>query len=128
MASLLYLPKHIWGTITLDGAGETRAGAGGRGKAYSFTSWKSWSGAVVDEKTIYYHTAEDAREDFADELKGGGTIIANDGGTIVRLLGDPQTKSGAAEVITLKDREIHYVKSVSLRHISDFEESWIKLW
>jgi hypothetical protein len=128
VASVWYLPRHIWWTVTLDGAGGTRVGAGRRGDAYSFTSWKSCKGTIVDETTIHYPTAEDARADFADELKGDGTIIGNDGGTIVRVFGDAHTKSGAAEVITLKDTEIHYVKSVSLRHVEDFEESWIKLW
>lgn len=128
VASVWYLPKHVWWTVTMDGASQTQVGVGGRGDAYSSTSWRSWEGVIVDERTIHYPTAEDARKDFEDGLKGDGTIIENDGERCVRVFGEAQAKSGAVEVVTLQGAEIHYVKSVSLRHVSDFEESWIKLW
>jgi hypothetical protein len=115
----------------MDGASETRVGVGGRGIAYSSTTWKSLDGVIVDEMSVAYPSSEEARKDFEEELKGAGTIIEregnNDNERIVRIFGNPQTKGGAAEIVRLQGKEINYIKAVSLRHALTFEKSWLKL-
>jgi hypothetical protein len=111
----------------MDGASETRVGKGGRGIAYSSTTWKSLDGVIVDEMSIYYPSAEDARKDFEEELKGNGTIVEQDNRRIVKVIGNPQTKVGAAVIIRLKGQYIRYVNAVSLRNALTFERSWLKL-
>jgi hypothetical protein len=121
--SVWYFPNHIWTTISQDGYGDED-----KGKGVGMTTWKALSGAIVDEVTATYSSSEDARKEFEEELEDSGKIIERTDERVVKVLGDPQTKQGAARIIRLQDRKIDSINAGSVKYALLFEESWLKLW
>jgi hypothetical protein len=130
--SILLLPKHTWRVTSQDGAGGGGFGAGKRGLGYSSKIWKSFDGAIVNEWEVTYSSSEDARKDWEDELKTGGTIIehtkadnsSSSNERIVKAFGNPESRGGAAQIIKLKNERISYVEAPSLKLVLDFENAW----
>ena len=116
----------------MDGVGASDGGRVGS----STRTWNSLAGAMVDEHTVFYSSREAARKDFLKELEGSEKIIELtniDDSTgvdqrIVKVLGDPATRQGAAKITTLRGSSINCIEASSLKSALDFEESWLKLW
>jgi hypothetical protein len=136
ITTIWYLPDHTWTVSYEDGTSGGGFGAGKKGLGISTKSWKSWSGAFVDEFAITYSSSEDARKDFEEELKGPGTVIerteshdsSSEGNErAVKVFGPAHTKEGAATIIRLQGTKIYHVNAVSLKWALTFERSWLKL-
>jgi hypothetical protein len=135
IGTIWYLSDHTWTISSQDGTSGGGLGVGGRGLSISTKTWKSLSGAFIDECVITYASPEEARKDFEEELKGSGTIIDrteshdNSSGRnerVVKVFGDARAREGSVEIIKLKGKEIYYVDGVSLKWALRFEKSWLK--
>ena len=81
-------------------------------------------------------TAEDARKDFEDALKGAGWIMertqspgirSGAGERAVIAFSDPGVRAGAVTIMSLRGKEIHSVEASLLRSALSFEGAWCKL-
>jgi hypothetical protein len=132
IASIWYLPNHIWTSVSMDGASGRGFGAGRRGIGYESTTWESVAGVKVEEIVFTYSTAEEARKDFEEELKGEGSIVernklAEDQVCIVKVYGNSQSGEGAAKIIRLQGTEIRQIYAGALKYALTFEKAWLRL-
>jgi hypothetical protein len=123
-ASIWYFPNHTWTIASQDGYSDTD-----KGRSVGMITWKSLAGARIDEISVTYTSPEDARKDFDEELKDSERIIElTKNERLVKVMGDPKTRQGAATIIRLRDKSINYINAGSVKYALAFEEPWLKPW
>lgn len=132
IASSWYLPSYIWTSVSMDGTSGGGFGAGGRGVGCVSTTWESMAGVRVEELAFTYSSAEEARKDFEEELKGDGSVVeqnnlAEDEVRIVKVYGKSQSGEGAAKIIKLQGTEVRQIYAGALRYALTFEKAWLRL-
>jgi hypothetical protein len=121
---ILYLPRHVWISGYMDGAGDS----GPERIGFSITSWKSLNNTRVDEFQVAYVSTQAARKAFDEEMKEAGMRVDGEAsarcGRIVRGTGDSE---GAVTIVRLLGAEINYIRAGNLKIALAFEGAWIKV-
>lgn len=111
----------------MDGASDTE-----KGITFWVTAWESLDGgARVEESGTTYSSLDDALRAFEEEVKSGGTVIERDqsgkGGRLVKVLGEPSSGQGAAEIIMLEGKKVRHINAGALKYALAFERAWFKI-
>ena len=120
-------PQTIYRATMTDGVGGGGLGFGRRGVAQGMHEWKSWNGSEVDEVTVEYATADDARKDFEEQLKTAVTIYQQSGtGNDRRVVAKLVANNRAVTVLTLKGTQVCQADAGSLDEVLMFDRSVLK--